>query len=159
MSRRGVAALIVGVASAVCALYVFAAAGDITVTESPRLSPAFTKYTIAFTLNGTTSVSEFLDVPYPIVGGSVESTITTPAGTVSAQVYDATGALFDTSTGIQLFQENYSSLRIRGGLFEQVTVGNAQFYLAPSRLGVVFVSTTSSDTGVTGTAVITVRHQ
>ena len=89
----------------------------------------------------------------------MESTITTPDGTVSAQVYDATGALFSTSTGIQLFQENYSSLRIRGGLFEQVTVGNAQFYLAPSRLGVVFVSTTSSDTGVTGTAVITVRHQ
>jgi len=143
--------------------YAFAAPGDVTVTSQPTTNPAYyEKFAVAFTLNGTTAVEASIPTSYPIIGGSVTGTRGAATGTVSMALWDAGIATSSTGGGL-LVDETYAA-GFRTGLFEALatTSGNASiqgFYLAPTTFTFRVISNNSVDSAVTGTAMITVRHQ
>lgn len=146
--------VLIALASLVTLGLLYAAA---TVTDNGIRGAAFTKKTVAFTLNGTTPVTASLSAMLPIKGGSVEGTLgSTPTGTVTLSLYNG-----DTFTLGQkdLVTEAFASEKLQVGIFENVSNPSTTGYeVGPCPLEFSIVSSSTADTAITGSVVMTLVH-
>jgi hypothetical protein len=131
----------------------WAVAGAVSVTHQAPPGAPYTKDLIAFTLNGTTPVTATVSSAAPIKGGSIDARLTTsPTGTVTLTAYDS-----DVFTGTgqkDLVSEDFASQVIRVGLFDVVNTDATGYMLAPINITVSVVSTSTADTAINGTALV-----